>query len=373
MWITNDVNVDQSFMTTGGIRFECEKKQMPALKQGMASYLAELQIDARHVLQSNAPAHVYQITLISAPHDTDTLQLIDRKELGITTDVLALPAKDGERVIHTVSKKEILLALMQRGRTTLFKGKRCRIDALTSHIALRQNIVAWAQELEWRWPDGGPAEWNTEYWRRGTPIAGHALTAVLMDAFLEPSRYAVGCYTAIKLVMVQGMVDYYHRFEQDRAKLHRLQARLLHDGEPLQGIEPNAMWSFESDFDHSKLSYHGKLLDMQRGIPSNNFVPGDWTYVLNTDHHSARKIGYEGSNALYLGRNQFADFYNDHEHSMSLNSKLSEVYQWRFGVFSAQRDAQKMRALSHAQIKKLALPPTQGGLLFDYRVVPRID
>lgn len=374
MWTHIDSAMAESrYPIEGGIRFECALAQVPEIKQALSLYFSELRIDQSHWLAFESGTGIYQLTLASAPQDTDTLGLAERKDLGITSETIALPSNSGERLVKTVSQKEIVLALMQRGRTTVFKNEHCRATALREHVALRQNIVAWGQELEWKWPNGGPARWNTTYWTKGTPVPGHPLPTALLDVFLNQSQYTIGCYTAIKLVMVHGIVDYYHRLDQDRNKYQRVQMRLLHDGEPLLDIEPNAMWSFEPGFNYQTISTRGKLLEIQHDIPSNNFIPGDWAYIINTDPKTARKTGYEGSNALYLGGNQFADFFNDHGHAISSENKLQEVYQWRLGVFSAERDYKKVRKLSQEKIKNLSKTPKQGGLLLDYRVIPRID
>ncbi len=101
-----------------------------------------------------------------------------------------------------------------------------------------------------------------------------------------------------------------------------------------------------------------------------NFVPGDWIYILNTDPVSYQKTGYEGSNAIYLGRNKFDDYYNDNHHSYTYFQKLNEVFQWRNGVFNRVRDAAKAKPLTQADIERLSKRPADGGLLKSIRVSP---
>ena len=374
MWIT-DMNDDQIDFPRdiGGIRFECKADQISTLKKTIASYFQELQISPATVSQINPNTKTYQISLASPLNDTDTLTLASRRDLDIHPETVVLPSFFGFNLVQTVSKKEIVLALLQHGRTTVFKNSHCRVEALQDHVNVRQNIVSWAQTLEWIWPDGGPAQWNISYWNKGTPVAGHALTTALMDIFLDQSKYAVGCYTATKFVIVHGTLDYYHRVKKDRKKLKKLQGILMADGEPLVAIEPPAMWYFEESYDRKQSQQQGKLLDIHYRIPPNNFVPGDWAYVLNTDNKSAQKTGYEGSNALYLGGNRFADFYNDHDHAFSLEEKLDKVYQWRFGVFNRQRDRQNIRVLSDVEADQLRQIPQNGGLLLDHRATPKIN
>lgn len=131
------------------------------------------------------------------------------------------------------------------------------------------------------------------HWVRpdGTPTV--PLDDALLDAFTQQAKYAIGCYTASKLTYAHGVLDYYARVLEHPAK-----AALV------------------------------------RGVPPRHFVPGDWAYLLNTDPVTYEKTGYEGSNAIYLGRGRFDDYYDDHNHSYTFEEKLDEVYQWRNGVFS---------------------------------------
>lgn len=64
--------------------------------------------------------------------------------------------------------------------------------------------------MAWTWPDGGAASVNGKYWKHGSPVAG----------------YSIGCYTASKLVMIQGVLDYYHRVKNDAKTLSDLESRL---------------------------------------------------------------------------------------------------------------------------------------------------
>jgi hypothetical protein len=106
-------------------------------------------------------------------------------------------------------------------------------------------------------------------------------------------------------------------------------------------------------------------------VATGNFVPGDWGYILNTDPATEQKTGYEGSNTIYLGRNLFDDFYDDHHHSYTYEQKLDEVYQWRHGVFSRSRDAKKIKPLTAEEQALLGNTPDAGGLQLDVRAVPR--
>lgn len=358
-------------MAADGLVFDCTASRRAELPGAMATYLRELGIDRSLVVRTQQADGVVAFTLDTPPSDTDTLTLSSRQRLHVPEAQVALPVSRGRvRRVQTVSQKEILLALMQHGRQTRFSGAACDIAALREHVALRQNIVAWVDELHWGWPNGHGARWNTAHWDRGTPKHPDHLDEALRDAMNQQPKYAIGCYTAAKLGFAQGVLDFYQRVLKSPAKADLVRSRLLRDGEPLVDIEPAATWSFEADFDPATRERPGKLLTLVHGVPANNFVPGDWAYLLNTDPVSSQETGYEGSNAIYIGRGQFVDFYDDNRHSYTYQEKLDEVYQWRHGVFSRSRDAALIQPLKPADFERLSATPERGGLLLDFRLTP---
>ncbi|BBJ00283.1 hypothetical protein FGKAn22_19750 [Ferrigenium kumadai] len=355
-----------------GIRFSCHPSRLKAIEAGMSAYLSTLKVAPSLIVKKTDRVNGIAVYTLNTPKgDTSTLDVNDRPELQIRDAIVFLPAKQGKkRKVVTVSKKEILLTLLQHGRLTEFKGDACDVQALKEHIGIRQNITAWAEDLNWVWPDGSPAKWNDKYWDHGTPKPGYPLHEALNDVFMNQDKYSIGCYTASKLLMVQGVLDYFRRIKKDRVQQERVKQRLLADHDPLRYIEPGRMWDFEKDFDPRELHRPGKLLKIEYRIAPKNFVPGDWVHFLNTDPASYRKTGYEGSNPIYLGRNKFADYFNDHHHSYTYQQKLDEVYQWRNGVFSRLRDAEKIKPLTPEDVEILSRPPSEGGLLTDMRVFP---
>ncbi len=355
-----------------GIRFSCRPHQLEGIEAGMDAYLAWLGIGADLLVKKIDSAKGFAVYTLNTPgKDGNTLDLKTRPGLQIQDEIVSLPMPHGKnKNIQTVSKKEIVLALLQHGRLTEFKGDACDIEALKDHVGIRQNTVAWSENLQWTWPNGGAAQWNKKYWKDGTPKPGFPLHEAINDIFMHQNRYSIGCYTATKLVVVQGVLDYYHRLKPDPVRQSQLEQRLSLNKEPLVGIEPGRMWHFEQDFDPQELRRPGKLLKIGYGAAPRNFVPGDWVYFLNTDPVSYQKTGYEGSNAIYLGRNKFDDYYNDNHHSYTYEEKLDEVFQWRNSVFSRSRDFAKIQALTAEQMALLGKTPAEGGLLTDMRVTP---
>ena len=355
------------------LQFACPGQQAQ-LQPDVTAYLRALRIPADQVTHriDTASGHL-TLALTTPPDDTRTLDLAARPGFALSPEWVHLPDAGGQtREVTTVSRKEIVLALLQHGRLTSLTGEDCRIEALIDLVGVRQNIVAWAENLNWVWPNGGRAYWNTRYWTRGTPKRGVPLHLAVMDAFLQQKKYSFGCYAATKLLMVQGVLDYYHRVKPDPVRARRVEAALLADGEPLVGVEPGRMWHFEKDYTPADARQPGKLMVLEAGVAQSHFVPGDWAYFLNTDATTYEKTGYEGSNAIYLGGNRFDDFYNDHHHSYTYEEKLNEVYQWRHGVFSRVRDSDKAKPLTPAQLIGLSQTPADGGLQLDIRVSPRL-
>ncbi|MDM0118128.1 hypothetical protein QTI66_39360 [Variovorax sp. J22R133] len=231
-------------------------------------------------------------------------------------------------------------------------------------------MVAWSEVLEWNWPNGGPAKWNPRFWDHGTPR--REIAEALMDAITRQERYTIGCYTAVKMVIFHAVVDDYGRMKTSREQFAEVKSRLWADEDPLVNIEPARTWKFEVEFDRARQNDLGKLLRIEEGVAAGNFVPGDWAYILNTDHARSLKTGYEGSNAIYMGQNRFSDYYNDNDHSYAFREKLEAVYQWRHGVFSRSRHAAKLVPLSLQDYEHLGKTPEEGGLVLNIRLVPHL-
>lgn len=357
---------------TSGIVFKCSPEGLARTLPMVDRYLSELGVDQALVKKNmSSQTGVMSYVLAYPSSSGDTLGLIDDPRYGLTEELIALPTKSGKsRTILTVSKKEIVYAMLQHGRATVFDGPACDVQALMDHIGVRQNTVAWGEVLSWKWPNGGPARWNKKYWNKGDLVKGRKFHEALNDIFIQQEKYAIGCYTAAKLVMIQGALDYYRRIKKDIPTAQLVEAKLFSDNEPLRFIEPGIMWSFEPDSSEADRARPGKLLAIEHGVAAKNFIPGDWSYFLNTDPVTYEKRGYEGSNAIYLGRGRFDDFYDDHHHFYTYKEKLDEVYQWRNKVFSRSRDVAKVRPLAPLEIERLGNTPAHGGLVLDLRVSP---
>jgi hypothetical protein len=355
-----------------GVRFSCSPHEIPPIKAAMAGYLRSLGISDDLVSLSHSRDKGVLVYRLALPRrDASTLDLASHPGLGISPEPVQLRIDSRTTtVVETVSQKEIVLALLHPGRLTELRGPDCSMEVFIRHVALRQNIVAWAEKLRWRWPDGGPAAWNDAYWDRGTPRPGVSVGDAIDDVFANQRAYTIGCYTATKLVMVKGVLDYYGRAQDLPGMSTLVEARLLSDGEPLVDVEPGIVWSFEPDFDPKEAARPGKIASIVHDVAPRNFVPGDWVYLINSDPVTRQKIGHEGSNAIYLGGGRFDDYYGDNNHAFTYVEKLDEVFQWRNGVFDLKRDAALRRPLTAADFDRLSLPPEQGGLVHRWRITP---
>lgn len=347
----------------------CSDSQLQTLKDDLPFYLAQIGA-LKGTRTSISPEGTMVLSLKTTPLQ-GTLRLHEDLALDLSDERLELPLSGGgTRSVITVSQAEVAYAMAAPGRTIAYNDSACEVEAFKDEIGLRQNIVAWAESLEWKWPEGGPAKWNNALWDRGTPLQLTKTREALWDVFSHQEKYSIGCYTASKLVYTFATLDYYHRVAKKPHVEEAVLAKLLRNNDPLTNIEPGAMWFFEEDHTEEDASRPGKLLQLTYNVPAKNFIPGDWSYFLNTDRETYQKTGYEGSNAIYLGRGKFDDYYNDNNHSYTYREKLNEVYQWRNKVFSRSRDASKIEPLSPSRIEALSRTPQEGGILFDFRAVP---
>ncbi|MEN9341218.1 MAG: hypothetical protein RJA32_307 [Pseudomonadota bacterium] len=352
----------------GGLIFECTSDKLTQLKSELKTYQQELGIDVSVYQLSESEGRLG--LSLKNPSVYGTLYLRWDPQYAITEERISLPSKKGLIEIETVSKKEILLALMHQGRQTIFTGNACHINALREHVQIRQMIVAWSEHLHWSFPDGGPAQWNQRYWDRGNLKPKASLDEAMNDFFINPDKCSLGCYTATKIVIIQGILDYFRRVKKDDAMANAIIKRLKSDEDVLVGIEPGAMWSFQKPISPEEQKRLGKLLKIQTRVAPMNFIPGDWVYFMNNDPKSSDIDGYEGSNTIYMGRASFDDFYNDNQHHYLYNEKIQNIYNWRNGVFSRSRHYERIKNLSSEQVDALGLSPEEGGFVLGNRAVP---
>lgn len=356
-----------------GVVWECPSQNLVDIKKNVDALLYKNKLNTFvQVNKTTDKLHVYIPTQYAAG---STLYLSNNPLFHIKKERITKTINGRKISKNITSKKEILIALLYPGRLTKFKGDiSCKADALSKTIQLRQNIVFWGTDLGWGWPDGDSAVWNKQYWNQGTPLDksrkyNEAVTRSFNDLFLKQRNYKIGCYTATKAVFIQAYLDFYNHKKQSGVKDLFFQS-LLKDNEPFVGIEPQDMWYFEEDYIKDQYSSKGKILKIQKDVDSGNFIPGDWVYMRNTDKKTNQKIGYEGSNTIYLGGGVFSDYYDDYRGGYPYERKLDEVYQWRNGVFSRSHHHHLIQNLNNKERQQLTGAPKDGGIVEDYRVAP---
>lgn len=368
-------NLSRPQQTDDGIVFECPTNTNKTLSKEILNYFKENKIHQKLFHTTTTKSSIKNHTKISFKlkkkySQISTIAFKDIPDFDLADEEIILPALNNQtQIIKTVSKKEILLAMMQRGRKTLFDAEKCQLSSLKDFVGIRQNTSAWGQKLDWYFPDD-KAKWNTQYWDYGTPIKGTKLADGLRDMFLNPRLYAIGCYTAAKLVMIQGVYDYYYRVEPNQNKLQIIEEKLWSDNDPLVNLEPGHAWDFYPKMTPEEKATPGKILDVQKNIPFNHIIPGDWIYMFNAPGIMTANRGYEGSNAIYLGRNQFTDYYNIHGHSYTFEELIDKVYQWRNNVYDRPDDNKNIKPLYKDDLFRLAKTPDENGIFIDYRIYP---
>lgn len=357
-----------------GLRFKCPEKMLNTIQRKMSYLFDKYELDSTLVkVKRDKDAGTLEFVLNTPESDTSTVDLYKRSQYKLTDEVLKLPMNDGTiKEVSAVSKKEILLALMQHGRLTEFSGKSCDVEALTDHIAIRQNISAWVEASSWKWPDiefGGKVKWNNDLWTRGDLNKGVRPSVAFADVFKSPEKYQLACYSMAKIAMAHGMMDYYTRIKPRPRIVAEMEKNLMIDNSVLDDIDPSldvdnvtAVEKGKKLLDASKVTMPGKVLDGQLGVDGKNWIPGDWGYFLNPDKKSAGNSGYEGSNSIYMGRDKFDDYYHEHRGSYTFREKLEEVYEWR--------DKSIQKPITEAMLEQLAKTPGKGGIVENYRNVP---
>ena len=336
--------------TNHGLNFKCTKEEIKLLEREFGNIFKGYGWTPKQaILKTGADGEHLNVHLNSPFNETSTLELKNRKDLKIIDNTAIFYRKDGEPEAYPiVSDKEIMAAMLQRGRLFEYNGAYCSIEKFLEQIAIRRNIVLWGIRAFWKFPDGTSEKPNPVNWRKkwrtrdGVPITG-----AIDDAFSGKFPYEIGCTKACQLIMAQGVLDYFKSVKKDQKMSGFLESTLTTF--PLDRVEP-------------KGSSEGTLLTRHFDVPSDNWVPGDWGWIKNVDRESADEYGFEGSNIIYIGRGNFVVYY-DADQDRTLDQVVYRVYGWR-------KD-EKEEPRSDELIKLLKKDPRSGGLLRDVRDFPK--
>jgi hypothetical protein len=106
------------------LSFDCPGTDLNGLAKSLGQYFQSLGVSpdayTAHLDVSNATLQIVYVDLI---HGTDTLGLIHQVGLDLREELIQMPSEGSKpRTVVTVSKKEILLALLQSGRISELLG-----------------------------------------------------------------------------------------------------------------------------------------------------------------------------------------------------------------------------------------------------------
>lgn len=221
-------------------------------------------------------------------------------------------------------EKEILIAWLASPIRIDFPS----VDELYAGVHMRRNIVAAGRRTRLSF-DTAAAErpgdcWDYDEDRGFTVRPGCDLIDALRRA-MQPERtgrlYSFSCYRATEYVILLGIAE--ELAECNPLLLAQLQRqcemRVIRSGQ------------FHDVF----LREYGT---QDHPFPSRYYVPGDRVWFRNPDERSSDITGYEGSWVIYLGTNQFTNFWKA-DHPYTLEDKCLEIYHWRHGVRRGLSDA----------------------------------
>lgn len=341
-----------AFAQEGGLVFSCSNANQVVNEVDL--FLEEQKVPSELFSKRQLSKNKYQYIL---KNNISTIEINKKWNLGL--EKVSLPTLDGFREQEVITKKEIILALMHSGKLNKFSNEFCNVTTFKDAVGIRQNTVAWGMDLDFSWLNGEEFEWRDEFWKGENSQElkdENLLVESIYDVFYRQRKYSIGCLAAARLLMLQGVLDYYKRVSPNEEMLSYIINKVKSGGFKLYEIDPD------------KNKDKGKLLVIEEKISSKNMIPGDWMYFKNPDKKSRDKFGYEGSNVIYLGNNKFVDFYNSNNHSYSIEEKFHSVYQWRNGVFDKEEDGHLAKPIPLKDSKKFYLTTNKGGLTQDYRI-----
>lgn len=358
--------------TTEGIVFiakdDAEKAQ---IKKGMKELFEGFGWGEGQVVSHEEGSKVWY-TLNSDIGETSTFDLTSRKDLKIEENLETFINSEGEEKTRPIAtQKEIIAAMLQRGRAHEFSGKDASVGRLMDHVGVRQEIVRANKAAYWIFPEGKPAQKNPKVWNKDFTVKeGVDVLDALEDAwqgYKSKFGYEPGCTAGLKLIWIRGHIRYYTK-KGDKQALDELRKLLGND--PLAKIEMETDWNNEGVEYVTKPSAFMKL---HSKIPWDNWVPGDWGYIENTKFEHGNEDpdykethqGLEGHNMAYSGDGVFAAYYRD-SYNLDLDDNIEIVYNWR-----DEEDQKELTPKLKAALRRDPHDPKyEGGLVHASRYVP---
>lgn len=168
-----------------------------------------------------------------------------------------------------------ILAKMIRSKRN-FQVTEGTIENLQKHVDSRVGVVNAVLQVKFDFGVGDQCKWNKDYWKLNPGRVGASLQVkrgvnrydALQDVLNNPEKYTLACFTGTQVAYFAGIAN------------------------ALGEKEWNALNKPSSKTD--------------KGIPKNDWIPGDWGYIENKDPNPA--LGLEGENIVYVGEN-LGDFW----------------------------------------------------------------
>ncbi len=331
---------------TDGVVFECAPENLQAIKKRMLQLLTEEFKWPEKVFEVNEQDGKLQFRM--REKSTDTRNLKANKDLNIKDESWEYTNGFGQdKKRYFASKKEIIAALLTRGRKTEFKADECTFDHFYDNVLMRQEVAKWAVRgnLYFPYNEDSKAQLNKKYWTKDLVVKkGMSPLDAINDIFEGTYNAQLGCTTAVKTLMMQGVFKHLSKAEDTKAQIEKIAGN-----DPYVGAEP------EKD-GQGLLS---KYMLRQQNIPWNNWVPGDWGYFKNRDAESAKINGNEGSNSLYIGDGLFAHYYSSYGDHQDVDGMLKYVMGWRLEPqYAEYEDGAHRAAEAWAKIVDLVVTPS---------------
>jgi hypothetical protein len=342
-----------------GIQFNCREEENKKLTESFKKLFEEYDWIAVGLVTTHLSKEGTQLNLRlhTTPTDTSTIDLFSRPEFKIQPDQDKFADRLGKQQNYEVaSEKEIIASMLQNGRLFEFNKSYCQFEKFMEHVQMRKNIIRWGVRAMWKFPEEGPTKINPKFWNSDWTLkTGVKSSEAIADAFVGDFNYEIGCTKACQKIMAQGILDYFKHVKKDQEMSDHLDR--ITAPKPLDTIEMKVNGSSRKE-----MVQEGALVDRHFAVPSDNWVPGDWGWIKNTDEKSAEENGYEGCNIVYIGRGKFVVYYES-DPDRTLDEALVRVYQWR--------ENSKENPIDSDLVRQVRKDPRDGGLLRDVRDFPK--
>ncbi len=222
----------------------------------------------------------------------DTNKSIQRKlkvNAGVSLDTFGFSvSKTGNeytcpRVTKASLWNEIFTSLLHSSRVFNIKGaSNTEADSnLKKHMKARLGVVEFAAKKKYTFGAGSNFVMNPAFWDNTTlePKAGVDRNKAIQDLNVHPEEYQIACQMASQLTMEGG--------------------------------------SGSAD------------LATENGVALSDWIPGDWGYITNLNHHLDPKPGYEGENIIYTGKDLFWGHFGAGNTYKTLTEWFDEVESWK--------------------------------------------